>query len=76
MKKRHPSGWRFFYVAVAIGSVGVDAHIDPAVCTIFTELFGEFVRAQRGDVGIAPYAGWGWLNKPYFGASIFLGNCV
>ena len=37
--------------------VGVDAHIDPAVCTIFTELFGEFVRAQRGDVGIAPYAG-------------------
>ena len=56
--------------------VGVDAHIDPAVCTIFTELFGEFVRAQRGDVGIAPYAGWGWLNKPYFGASIFLGNCV
>ena len=43
MKKRHPSGWRFFYVAVAVGSVGVDAHIDPAACTIFTEAPGEFV---------------------------------
>ena len=43
MKKRHPSGWRFFYVAVAVGSVGVDAHIDPAVRTVFTEVPGEFV---------------------------------
>ena len=41
--REQPSGWRFFYVAVAAGSVGVDAHIDPAACTIFTEVPGEFV---------------------------------
>ena len=48
-------------------SVGVDAHIDPAVQIVFTEIFGEFVRAlgamwaspptqymedSRSDVGI------------------------
>ena len=36
--------------------VGVDAHIDPAVQTNFTEISGKFDGAQWGDVGIAPYA--------------------
>ena len=30
-------------------------HIDPADCTVFTEIYGEFVTAQRADVGIGPY---------------------
>ena len=34
--------------------VGVDAYIDPAVCTGFTEIFGEFDGTQWGDV----------LNRP------------
>ena len=29
--------------------------IDPADCTVFTEIYGEFVTAQRADVGIGPY---------------------
>ena len=36
-------------------TVGVDAYIDPAECTISTEIFGEFVTSQRADVGIGPY---------------------
>ncbi|MFR4596031.1 MAG: hypothetical protein ACLT8T_11605 [Oscillospiraceae bacterium] len=36
--------------------VGVDAHIDPAVQTDFTEIQCEFDGAQWGDVGIDPYA--------------------
>ena len=35
--------------------VGVEAHIDPAGCTDFTEISGEFDGTQWGDVGIAPY---------------------
>ena len=35
--------------------VGVDAHIAPAAQAAFTEILGEFVALQRGDVGIAPY---------------------
>ena len=42
--------------------VGVDAHIDPADCTVFTEIYGEFVTAQRADVGISPYR---TLANPY-----------
>ena len=30
-------------------------HIDPAVCTGFMEILGEFVTSQRADVGIGPY---------------------
>ena len=36
--------------------VGVDAHIDPAGCTVFMEIFGEFATFPGVDVGIAPYA--------------------
>ena len=36
--------------------VGVDAHIDPAERTVFTEISGEFAASQWGDVGISPYA--------------------
>ena len=36
-------------------SVGVDANIDPAGCTGFTEIFGKFATSQRADVGIGPY---------------------
>ena len=35
--------------------VGVDAYIDPAVYTILTEIFGEFVGLQGANVGIDPY---------------------
>ena len=42
--------------------VGVDAHIDPADCTVFTEIYGEFVTAQRADVGIGRYR---TLANPY-----------
>ena len=63
MKKRHPSGWRFFYVAVAIGSVGVDAHIDPAVRTVFTEVPGEFV-GTHGRCRHRPLRKTGSFQKP------------
>ena len=43
--------------------VGVDAHIDPAVKTVFTKIQCEFDGAPRGDVGIAPYAFLGKSNK-------------
>ena len=36
--------------------VGVDAHIDPANKTDFTQLQCEFDGAQWVDVGINPYA--------------------
>ena len=36
--------------------VGVDADIDPAVQSVFMKIQCEFVGAQWGDVGIAPYA--------------------
>ena len=36
--------------------VGVDAHIDLAERTVFTEISGKFATSQWGDVGIAPYA--------------------
>ena len=29
--------------------------IDPADCTVFTEICGEFVTSSRADVGIGPY---------------------
>ena len=29
--------------------------IDPADCTVFTGICGEFVTSQRADVGIGPY---------------------
>ena len=48
--------------AVRTSFVGVDAHIDPADCTVFTEIYGEFVTAQRADVGIGPYR---TLANPY-----------
>ena len=35
--------------------VGVDAHIDPAERTLFTEIYGKFATSQRADVGIGPY---------------------
>ena len=35
--------------------VGVDAHIDPADCTVFTVICGEFATSRRADVGIGPY---------------------
>ena len=35
--------------------VGVDAHIDPAVQSVFTVFFGEFATSQQADVGIGPY---------------------
>ncbi len=35
--------------------VGADAHIGPAECTVFMELFGESVTSRRVDVGIDPY---------------------
>ena len=43
--------------------VGVDAHIDPAECTVFTEIFGKFDGTQRGDV----------LNRPLRRAGGFSG---
>jgi len=45
--------------------VGVDAHIDPARNPDFTEIFGKFDGAQRGDVGIAPYAKLGRQKHPH-----------
>ena len=36
--------------------VGVDAHIDPAECSVLTEISGEFATPQRADVGIGPYS--------------------
>ena len=47
-------------------TVGVDAYIDPAECTISTEIFGEFVTSQRADVGIGPYKRGGmciWIRR-------------
>ena len=41
--------------APAHSGVGVDAHIDPAECTDFMEIYGEFVTSRRADVGIGPY---------------------
>ena len=38
--------------------VGADAHIGPAECTAFMELFGESVTSRRADVGIAPTNRW------------------
>ena len=42
--------------------VGADSHIAPADCTVFTEIYGEFVTARRADVGIGPYR---TLANPY-----------
>ena len=36
-------------------SVGADALIGPADCSVFTKIFGEFVTFQRADEGIGPY---------------------
>ena len=36
-------------------TVGADAHVGPAECTVLTEIFGTFVTFQRADVGIGPY---------------------
>ena len=35
--------------------VGVDAHIDPAEHTVFTEISGEFAATKWADAGIGPY---------------------
>ena len=35
--------------------VGVDAHIDPAECTVFTGISSEFVAAQWADRVVGPY---------------------
>ena len=35
--------------------VGVDAHIDPAECTVFTEISGEFATSQWADKVVGPY---------------------
>jgi len=42
--------------------VGVDAHIDPAERTLFTEIYGKFATSQRADVGTGPYK---TLANPY-----------
>ena len=39
-------------------TVGGDAYIDPAECTISTKIFGEFVTSQRADVGHRPLQTW------------------
>ena len=41
--------------AVPISVVGVDAHIDPAGCTAFTEILGEFVTSHWADRVVGPY---------------------
>ena len=41
--------------AAPISVVGVDAHIDPAGCTGFTEIFGEFVTSHWADRVVGPY---------------------
>ena len=38
--------------------VGADAHIGPAECTVFMELFGASVTSRRADVGLAPTNRW------------------
>ena len=43
------------YARTARFGVGVDAHIDPADCTVFTVICGEFATSRRADVGIGPY---------------------
>ena len=35
--------------------VGADAHIGPAECTFFTEIYGEFVTSRRADRVVGPY---------------------
>ena len=35
--------------------VGVDAHIDPAGCTGFTEIFGETEPSHWADRAVGPY---------------------
>ena len=55
--------------------VGVDAHIDPAVKTVFTKIQCEFDGAPRGDVGIAPYAFLGKSNKHKNPDAVHL-NCI
>ena len=35
--------------------VGADAHIDPADCTVFTEICGEFATSRRADRVVGPY---------------------
>ena len=41
--------------AAPISVVGVDAHIDPAGCTAFTEILGEFVTSHWADRVVGPY---------------------
>ena len=43
------------YACTARFGVGVDAYIDPADCTVFTVICGEFATSRRADVGIGPY---------------------
>ena len=47
--------FRRIRIAFSRLTVGADAHIGPANCTVFTEIRGEFVTSQRADVGIGPY---------------------
>ena len=41
--------------AAPISVVGVDAHIDPAGCTGFTEIFGETEPSHWADRAVGPY---------------------
>ena len=50
-------------------SVGVDAHIDPAVQSVFMKIQCKFVGAPRGDVGIAPYASYRYIGQVLFSQS-------
>ena len=43
------------FAKIPLFCVGVDAHIDPAERTVYTEIPSEFATFSRGDVGIAPY---------------------
>ena len=36
--------------------VGVDAHIDPAECTVFMEVFGKSVTSRWADRVVGPYS--------------------
>ena len=59
------------FCVLSVVSVGVDAHIDPACKSDFTEIPGESDGTQWGDVGIAPYAYWERYVRIRKGVRIF-----
>ena len=70
------------YIIFRCCTVGVDACIDPAECTVITKICGKFITSQRADVGIGPYRA---LANPYCLATFerkadlpqpFKGNCL